>query len=94
MENTFITWLWAMKATTYRVKIATRQRNAATTYTNEQAWELEQSIRRMVQKPWIGSITVTAPCGCSFTFEKTESHGDALCDSHWMRAVFNGDIDE
>jgi hypothetical protein len=94
MDNYYLIWLFAMKAATYRVKIATRQRNAAATYTNEQAMELEQSIRRMVQKTWIGSITVTAPCGCSFTFEKTESHVDAMCDTHWVGSVFNGDIDE
>jgi hypothetical protein len=94
MENTFITWLWAMKATTYRVKIATSQRNADAAYTHEQAMELEQSILRIVKKSWIGSITLTAPCGCSYIFEKTERHADHVCGTHWVRAVLDGVIDE
>ena len=55
---------------------------------------MQTSILRIVQKSWVGSITVTAPCGCAYRFEKTENHADAVCDSHWVRAVFNGDVDE
>jgi hypothetical protein len=94
MDNYYLIWLFAMKAATYRVKIATRQRNADATYTHEQAMELEQSILRVVQKSWVGSITLTAPCGCSYIFEKTEHHADHICGTHWVHMVFNGEIDE
>ena len=66
----------------------------AALYTYEQALETEQSILRIVQKYWVGSITLTAPCGCSYRFEKTEHHPEYLCDTHWVRAVFNCDVDE
>jgi hypothetical protein len=94
MEDTFITWLKATKGATYRVKIVTRERNADATYTYEEALEMEQSILRIVQKSWVGSITLTAPCGCSYRFEKTEHHPEFFCDTYWVRAVFNGDVDE
>jgi hypothetical protein len=94
MENKFTAWVWAMQAATYRVKIVTQNRNASASYAYEQAMEMQTSIMRIVQKSWIGSITVTAPCGCAYRFEKTENQADAVCDSHWVRAVFNGDIDE
>jgi hypothetical protein len=94
MENTYITWLRSMNALTYRVKIATSQRNADAAYNNEQAMEMEQSILRIVQKSWVGSITLTAPCGCSYVFEKTERHADHVCGTHWVRMVFDGVIDE
>lgn len=96
MEDTFITWMWATNGIQYRVKIVTQTRNADALYTldYEQAMEMEQSILRIVQKSWIGSITLTAPCGCTYRFEKTEHHADAVCDTHWVRSVFNGDVDE
>jgi len=94
MANTFKSWLYKMKAPTYRVKIATSQRNAEATYNNEQAMEMEQSILRIVQKSWVGSITLTAPCGCSYVFKKTERHADHICGTHWVHMVFDGVIDE
>jgi hypothetical protein len=94
MENTFITWLCAMEAPTYRVKIVTKQRIAEATFDYEKLDEFEQSILRIVQKSWVGSVTLTAPCGCSYIFEKTEHHADHICGTHWVHMVFNGDIDE
>lgn len=94
MENTFITWLWATKGATYRVKIVTRERNADATYTYEKTMEMEQLFISTVQRPYFGSITLTAPCGCTYRFEKTEHHSDYVCDTHWVRAVFDGAVDE
>lgn len=94
MENKFTAWVWAMQAETYRVKIVTQNRNASASYTHEAVMTMEQLFLDTVQRPGIGSITVTAPCGCAYRFEKTEHHADAVCDTHWVRAVFDGEVDE
>jgi len=94
MENRLLVWVWAMQAATYRVKIATPNRNGSATYTHEAIMTMEQLFLDTVRRSTVGSITLTAPCGCSFRYEKTEHHADMQCDTHWVRAVFNGDIDE
>lgn len=94
MDNRLLIWVWAMQAATYRVKIATPDRNGEATYTHEAVMTMEQLFLDTVRRSGIGSITLTAPCGCSFRYEKTEHNADAVCDTHWVRAVFNGDVDE
>jgi len=95
MENTFITWVKTMHSESFRVKIVTQQRTADARYENWQVGDkMEQSILRIVQKSWVGSVTLTAPCGCSYVFEKTERHADHVCGTHWVRAVLDGVIDE
>jgi hypothetical protein len=95
MENTFKSWSATVNPESFRVKIVTQQRTADARYENWQVGDkMEQSILRIVQKSWVGSITLTAPCGCSYIFEKTEHHADHICGTHWVHMVFDGVIDE
>ena len=94
MENKFTAWVWAMQAATYRVRIATPDRSGAAEYTHEAVMTMEQLFLDTVRRSSIGSIHLTAPCGCTFRYEKTEHHPSLVCDTHWVRAVFNGDVDE
>ena len=94
MDNKFLAWEKTMYSMDYRVKIVTQTRTADAMYTYDQVVKMHQLFLEMVQRPRIGSITVTAPCGCSYIFEKTEHHADHVCGTHWVRAVLDGVIDE
>ena len=94
MENTFKSWVKTMHSESFRVKIVTQQRTADAQFGGGQVIDMQDTILRIVQKSWVGSITLTAPCGCSYVFEKTERHADHVCGTHWVRAVLDGVIDE
>jgi len=94
MDNRFLAWEKTMCSMDFRVKIVTQNRTADAMYTDNQVVKMHQLFLETVQRPGIGSITVTAPCGCSYIFEKTEHHADRICGTHWVGSVFNGDIDE
>ena len=94
MDNKFLDWEKAMHSADFRVKIVTQTRTADAMYTAWQVVKMHQLILDTVQRPGIGSITVTAPCGCAYRFDKTENNIERICNEDWVRAVFNGDVDE
>ena len=94
MENKFLAWVRAMNSLDFRVKIVTQNRTADKMYKTHEVIKMHQLILDTVQRPGIGSITVTSPCGCAYRFDKIESNIERICNEDWVRAVFNGDVDE
>ncbi|CAB4158862.1 hypothetical protein UFOVP698_38 [uncultured Caudovirales phage] len=92
MENTFYTWLHTLTSIDYTVRINAQERSASARYGRDEALRIYPSIQRAITAQWVGSIVVTASCGCSYHFERFDHYADNLCDAHWVRAMLSGAV--